>query len=57
VQALSDYMVKILSHADYREKLSQGGLLWAKRFSWEKASEKTFELMEKIVAENKKERH
>jgi len=53
VQKLSDYLVKVFSDADYREKLSQGGLVWAKRFSWDEASEKTLELIEQIVVEHK----
>jgi len=54
VQKLSDYLIKVLSDADYREELSQGGLVWAKRFSWDEAAEKTFELIEKAVSEHKR---
>jgi len=54
VQKLSDYLIKILSDADYREELSQEGLVWAKRFSWDEAAEKTFELIEKAVSEHKR---
>jgi len=51
VQKLSDYLIKILSDDGYREKLRQGGLAWAKRFSWDEAATKTLELMEKVIKE------
>ena len=51
VQKLSDYLIRILSDADYREKLSQGGLSWAKRFNWDETATKTLELMENIIKE------
>ncbi len=54
VQKLSDYLIKILSDADYREKLRQGGFSWAKRFSWDEAADKTFELIEEIVSKHKR---
>jgi len=54
VKKLSDYLIKILSDADYREELRQGGLAWAKRFSWDEAADRTFELIEKIVAEHRR---
>jgi len=49
VQKLSDYLVKILSQANYREELTRGGLTWAKNFSWDDAAEKTYALIESIV--------
>jgi len=49
VQKLSQYLVEILSDANCREKLTQGGLAWAKRFSWDEAAEKTLELIQKSV--------
>jgi len=51
VRQLSDYLIKILSDADYREELRQGGLAWAKRFSWDETATKTLELMENIIKE------
>ena len=51
VKELSDYLVKLLSDADYREKLGQGGLAWAKKFNWDETATKTLELMEDIVKE------
>ncbi len=51
VQELSDYLTNILSDADYREKLRQGGLAWAKGFSWDDAATETLELMENIIKE------
>ncbi len=51
VQELSDCMSKILSDTKYRENLIQGGLSWAKSFSWDETAAKTMELMENIVEE------
>ena len=49
VPGLSECLIKILSDKDYRNKLTQGGLKWAKDFSWDVAAEKTLELIEMIV--------
>ena len=49
VPQLSECLIKILSDQDYRSKLTQGGLVWAKDFSWDVAAEKTLELIERIV--------
>lgn len=46
---LSECLVKILSDGELRERLTQGGLAWAKEFSWDTAAEKTLELMEMAV--------
>jgi len=56
VRQLSDYLIKILSDADYREELRQGGLAWAKRFSWDETATKTLELMENIIKEGSRGR-
>jgi glycosyltransferase involved in cell wall biosynthesis len=50
---LSDHLVKILSDAGYREKLSEGGLGWAKKFSWDHAADRTLDLIEQIVTDSK----
>ncbi len=50
VRQLSECLKKILSDSNYRERLRQGGLAWAKRFSWDDAADKTMELIEQIVA-------
>jgi glycosyltransferase involved in cell wall biosynthesis len=49
IKQLSDNLNKILTDLDYREKLREGGLDWAKRFHWDDAAEKTFQLLEMIV--------
>jgi glycosyltransferase involved in cell wall biosynthesis len=51
VKELSQCMMKILSDTDYRENLIQGGLSWAKNFSWDEAAAKTLKLMEEILKE------
>ena len=50
---LSDHLVKVLSDANQREKLTKGGLNWASKFSWDHAADKTLELIEEIVASPK----
>lgn len=47
---LSDHLVKILSDRPYRDTLGQGGIDWAKKFSWDEAADKTFELMQEAIA-------
>lgn len=47
---LSDSLAKILSNHEYREKLRQGGLDWARTFNWDEAAEKTFELIQEAQA-------
>jgi glycosyltransferase involved in cell wall biosynthesis len=49
VQQLSDHLNRILTDLDYREKLRQGGLAWAKKFHWDDAADRTFQLLEEIV--------
>ena len=49
VTKLSECLVKILSDEKLRESLTQGGLAWAKKFSWDTTAEKTLELMEMAV--------
>jgi glycosyltransferase involved in cell wall biosynthesis len=49
VEQLSANLNKILTDSDYRDKLRQGGLDWAKKFHWDDAAEKTFQLLEAIV--------
>lgn len=56
VQKLSDYLTKLLSDAEYREELREGGLSWAKRFNWDEAATKTLELMENIIKEGSRVR-
>jgi len=49
VEQLFGCLIKILSDHDYRSKLTQGGLDWAKNFSWDQVAEKTLELIERTV--------
>jgi glycosyltransferase involved in cell wall biosynthesis len=52
-EKLSDHLVRILSDSDHREKLTKGGLNWARKFNWDHAADKTLELIEQIVASSK----
>ena len=56
VEQLSENLNKILTDSDYRDKLRQGGLAWAKGFHWDDAAEKTFQLLEMIVREHQEEK-
>ncbi len=46
---LSDLLLSLFTDQNLRKKLSEGGLLWAKNFSWDKAAGQALLLMEKIV--------
>jgi len=48
-ERLSEMLLNIFTDQSLREKLSEGGLLWAKEFSWDKAADETLSLMEEIV--------
>jgi glycosyltransferase involved in cell wall biosynthesis len=54
LQELSGYLIKILSDAELREELRQGGLDWAKGFKWDEAADKTLDLLEQIVTTEKR---
>ena len=49
ISDLASSLIKILSDHNLRHKLIQGGLEWAKRFSWEKTADKSLEIIESIV--------
>jgi glycosyltransferase involved in cell wall biosynthesis len=49
VPKLSECLVKILSDEQLRNQLTKGGLAWAKEFNWDKAAEKTLELLELAI--------
>lgn len=53
-EKLAELMIKMMSDSSLREKLSRGGLRWAKGFSWEKAADQALELFEMVVRESKK---
>ena len=53
-EKLAELMIKTMSHSTLREKLSQGGLKWAKEFSWEKTADQALELFQMVVRESKK---
>ncbi|KPL01793.1 MAG: hypothetical protein AMJ73_09830 [candidate division Zixibacteria bacterium SM1_73] len=57
VPELSHCIIKILSDTDYRKNLIQGGLCWAKSFSWDETATKTLELIEDIIKERSRGDH
>ncbi|KPL02901.1 MAG: hypothetical protein AMJ90_04530 [candidate division Zixibacteria bacterium SM23_73_2] len=46
---LSELMLDLFTKRKLREKLSEGGLRWAKNFSWDKAALETMILIENII--------
>jgi glycosyltransferase involved in cell wall biosynthesis len=57
VPEFSGCLVSILSDEKLRQGLIQGGLDWAKEFSWDKAAEKTLELMELAISTGKRKQN
>jgi len=51
IDALSHSIVKILSDSNLRDKLREGGLIYARKYTWDISAEMTLELMQKIIAE------
>ncbi|MBI4721479.1 MAG: glycosyltransferase family 4 protein [Candidatus Stahlbacteria bacterium] len=49
VNELATTIVKIIRDTKLREILSQNGIAWAKKFSWDSAAHKTIQLMETII--------
>ena len=50
VKKLAGFLAQIISDKNLRDKLSLGGLEWAKTFSWDKAAEESLILMEEILS-------
>jgi len=53
IQNLASALIQILSDQNLRHKLIQGGLEWARKFSWEKTADKSLEIIESIVNQKK----
>jgi len=53
IQNLASALIQILSDQNLRNKLIQGGLEWAKKFSWEKTADKSSEIIDSIVNQKK----
>jgi glycosyltransferase involved in cell wall biosynthesis len=49
VEQLAQKVVEVLVNKKLRERLSQGAVRWASRFSWEGCARRTAELIEQIV--------
>jgi len=50
VQMLSERILQVLENRPLRDKLSENGLKWAQRFSWDQAAERTLALLERVIA-------
>ena len=48
IDALADGIMRVLSDDGLREELSRNAIKWAKRFSWERAAEEFFNIVEKV---------
>ena len=42
-------MIRVMTDAPLRERLAQGGLAWAERFSWERVTDDTEALIEEAI--------
>ena len=49
IDALANSVVKILTDTDLREKLRQGGLDYAHKYTWDYAADKTLEVLQNLV--------
>jgi len=56
IQQLTDTLLKVLQDSAYRQRLEQGGLLWAETFNWDSAAKK-FETLLMRVAGMQNERY
>ena len=54
IEELADKIIKILSDAEYREKLSLGAINWAKSFDWDISADKMLEKCEDVIKNFKK---
>lgn len=54
IEKLAELIIEVMSDSSMRRKLSQGGLRWAQKFSWDKAADQTLELSQMVVEESKK---
>ncbi len=50
IDILAEYLRKIISDSNYRKKLSEDSLRWARGFSWDKSAEKMLKLIEKTIS-------
>ncbi len=53
IQNLASVLIQVLSDQNLRSQLIQGGLEWAKNFSWEKTADRSLEIIEQIVNQKK----
>lgn len=53
IDELAKQIIELLQNQDYRMKLSNGAIEWAKSFSWEDSTKLMLEKMEKTIREKK----
>jgi glycosyltransferase involved in cell wall biosynthesis len=49
IEQLTSLILKILQNNEYRTKLSEGSIEWAKNFSWDSSAQLMFEVCNKII--------
>ncbi len=49
LEDLAEKLVEIVTNVELRERLTQGGLRWAREFDWERSAEQTLTVLEQIV--------
>jgi glycosyltransferase involved in cell wall biosynthesis len=54
VDDLADKLIRILSDREFSVRLSQGGLAWARKFSWEQTAQRVYQLMERVTNRGRK---
>jgi glycosyltransferase involved in cell wall biosynthesis len=50
IAALTERLRRVITDHELRERLSQGALEWAGRFSWDRAADETESLLGRIMA-------
>ena len=48
-RALADAMLRLASDAEERERMSQRGIAWARRYSWEACAAETLGVYRRVV--------
>ena len=49
IEALAEAMTKMLIDDELRERLSEGAVKWAKRFTWDKTAEETLRVLKRVI--------
>jgi len=53
IEQLANVIIEVLSNMQLKSQLSEGAVLWAKTFSWDKSAELMLEKIEKVIRDYK----